>query len=81
MNTTIERPTQQPRKYQSHRRTGENSPRVTVVLPAADKREIKERAAALGCSESAVIAAMVAGALRPPAILPADEEGEEQAAA
>lgn len=66
------------RSYQSHKRTGANSPRVTVVLPAADAAEIKRRAKAEGLSESAVVALMVANSLRPPSSAPAAEEGEDE---
>lgn len=53
------------RRYQPHKRNGASSPRKTVILPTAHAAEIAKRAREQRLSESAVIAAMVAGALAP----------------
>lgn len=79
MPITEAQPATPTRRYQAHKRNGARSPRKTVVLPLDHATEIAKRARAQRLSESAVIAAMVAGAL-----VPASEQrggGEQQAAA
>ncbi len=69
---------QQPRRYQPHTRKGQNSPRITVVLPADCAEEVRRRASAQGKSESGMVAALVAAGLE---AQPEQEGGGQTAAA